>query len=57
MKALIRDGVVVDLAAAVFPVHPAFVWVDAPEGGCRRLPLYRRPVRFPGKARCAGKTG
>ena len=32
MKALIRDGVVVDMAAAVFPVHPAFVWVDAPEG-------------------------
>ena len=40
MKALIRDGVVVDLAAAVFPVHPAFVWVDGPEGvvaGCRYI--------------------
>lgn len=30
MRALILNGLVVDVAAADFPVHPSMQWVDAP---------------------------
>lgn len=31
MKALIKDNKVVDIASETFPVHPSFVWIEAPD--------------------------
>lgn len=30
MKALILNGLVVDVAEESFPVHPSMIWVDCP---------------------------
>lgn len=40
MRALILDGLIVDFAAADFPVAPALVWVDAPEGATHETHVF-----------------